>query len=68
MVILLQGFLKVEDAQVVLAHSKVNTAQIIPEHAAHTFTYTKGEMFDRKSSHLYKKKIFLALLMKRREH
>lgn len=64
MVILLQGFLKIEDAQVVLPHSKVNTAQIIPEHAAHTFTYKKkGEMLDQKLSYL-ERKIFLALLIK----
>lgn len=37
-VVLLQCFLEVEDAQVVLPHSKVDAAQIVPEHAAHTLS------------------------------
>jgi hypothetical protein len=37
-VILLQSFLKVENPQVVLAHGKMDTAKIIPEHASQAFT------------------------------
>lgn len=37
-VVLLQCFLEVEDAQIVLPHSKVDAAQIVPEHATHTLS------------------------------
>lgn len=37
-VILLQSLFKVENSQIVLAHGKMDTTKIIPEHASQAFT------------------------------